>query len=96
MFDPKLFTQFIYELRREPWISVGDNFGRYAKPREHVVEVQQCHAFCIDGLVTARKMAIFVHPWSVMVRMESYPCDLGNLTIKSIAIVEKGKASGWG
>ena len=43
-----------------------------------------------------RKMAILVHPWSVMVRMESYPCDLGNLTMKSIAIVENGVVFGWG
>ena len=41
-----------------------------------------------------RKMAIFVHPWSVMVKTESYPCDLGNLTMKSIAIVENGVALG--
>ena len=28
--------------------------------------------------------------------MESYPCDLGNLTIKSIAIVENRDAFDWG
>src|ERR1700761_2389273 len=41
-------------------------------------------------------MAIFVHPWSVIVRMESYPWDLGSLTIKSIAMVENGGAFGCG
>ncbi len=37
--------------------------------------------------------AIFVHPWSVIVRMVSYPFDLGNLVMKSRAIVWKGRAS---
>ena len=34
--------------------------------------------------------------WSVMVSIESYPCDAGNLVMKSRATVLKGIASGWG
>ena len=49
----------------------------------------------IDSL-QERNMAIFVHPWSVIVRIESYPWDLGNLTIKSIAMVENGGMFGCG
>ena len=32
-------------------------------------------------------ISIFVQSWSVIVRMESYPADSGNFTIKSIDIV---------
>ena len=37
-------------------------------------------------------ISIFVQSWSVMVRMESYPADSGNFTMKSIDIVWNGKA----
>ena len=36
----------------------------------------------------------FVQSWSVIVRMESYPWDLGNFVIKSRAMVSNGIASG--
>ncbi len=39
------------------------------------------------------KMAALLHLWSVMVRIVSYPYDLGNLTMKSIVITSKGSAS---
>jgi hypothetical protein len=42
------------------------------------------------------KIATFVHPWSVMVSIESYPCETGNLTMKSSATVSKGAASNLG
>jgi hypothetical protein len=35
------------------------------------------------------KIAAFVQPWSVMVSIESYPCETGNLTMKSSATVSK-------
>src|SRR6266571_1515647 len=40
--------------------------------------------------------AAFVQSWSTMVSIESYPCDMGNLVIKSSATVSKGIASGLG
>jgi hypothetical protein len=39
------------------------------------------------------KIAAFVQPWSVIVSIESKPCDTGNLTMKSNATVSKGEAS---
>ena len=40
--------------------------------------------------------AILVQSWSVIVSMESNPCDSGSLTIKSIAMVSNGAALGVG
>src|ERR1700761_8655339 len=40
--------------------------------------------------------AILVQSWSVIGRMESYPCETGSLVMKSSAIVSKGRASGLG
>ena len=37
-----------------------------------------------------------VQLWSVMVRRESYPWDLGSLVMKSNTIVSNGSASGRG
>ena len=42
------------------------------------------------------KIAALVQSWSVIVRIESYPCDSGNLVIKSIATVSNGVASSLG
>ena len=42
------------------------------------------------------KTDALVQSWSVMVRRESYPWDLGSLVIKSSAIVSNGNASGHG
>src|SRR5579864_2198006 len=42
------------------------------------------------------KMTALVQSWSVMVRMESYPFEMGSLTIKSIEIVWNGCALGAG
>ena len=42
------------------------------------------------------KIVAFEQSWSVMVRIESYLFDGGNLTIKSIATVSKGNARGMG
>ena len=42
------------------------------------------------------KMASFVHPWSVIVNIKSYPPDVGSLTIKSSDMVENGVVSGLG
>ena len=42
------------------------------------------------------KTKALVQSWSVMVRRESYPWDLGSLVIKSNAIVSNGNASGRG
>ncbi len=41
-------------------------------------------------------MAAFVQLWSVMVSIESYPCEIGSLVMKSKAIVSNGIASGLG
>src|SRR5580698_110327 len=38
------------------------------------------------------KITALVQSWSVMVMRESYPSDMGSLTMKSTAIVSKGKA----
>ena len=40
--------------------------------------------------------AISVQSWSVMVKIESLPCDSGSFVIKSRAIVSNGSASGFG
>ena len=40
------------------------------------------------------KRDILVQLWSVIVRMESKPCDSGSFVIKSSAIVLNGSASG--
>src|SRR5580693_2031753 len=40
------------------------------------------------------KMVAFEQSWSVTVSMESYPCNTGNLVMKSTATVSKGVASG--
>ena len=37
-------------------------------------------------------ISIFVQSWSVMVKIESYPTDSGNFTIKSIDMVWNGRA----
>ena len=42
----------------------------------------------LQGIV----ISIFVQSWSVMVKMESYPANSGNFTIKSIDIVWNGSA----
>ena len=42
------------------------------------------------------KIAAFEQSWSVMVSMESYLFEGGNLTMKSIATVLKGNACGTG
>jgi hypothetical protein len=42
------------------------------------------------------KMDAFVHPWLVMVRIKSKPCEIGNLTMKSSATILNGSASGFG
>jgi hypothetical protein len=41
-------------------------------------------------------MTALVQSWSVIVKIESNPLDKGNLTMKSIATVSKGRASGFG
>ena len=51
------------------------------------VEISSTHGINIDA---------FVQSWSVMVRIESYPWDLGNLVIKSRVIISNGIASGFG
>jgi len=38
----------------------------------------------------------FVQLWSVTVSIESYPCEVGSLVMKSNAMVLKGIASGVG
>ncbi len=38
----------------------------------------------------------FVQLWSVTVSIESYPCEVGSLVMKSNALVLKGIASGVG
>ena len=48
------------------------------------------------SLLHGIKTATLVQSWSVTVRMELYPCDSGNLVIKSIATVSNGVASGFG
>ncbi len=40
--------------------------------------------------------ATFVQLWSVTVSIESYPCEISNLVIKSSVMVSKGIASGVG
>ena len=40
--------------------------------------------------------AAFVQSWSVMVSIESYPCEIGSLVMKLRAIVSNGIASGLG
>jgi hypothetical protein len=40
------------------------------------------------------KIVAFEQLWSVTVSMELYPCDTGNLVMKSTATVSKGIASG--
>ena len=42
------------------------------------------------------KCVILVQPWSVMVSMESYPSDEGNLVIKSKATILNGVVFFWG
>ena len=42
------------------------------------------------------KTEALVQSWSVMVRRELYPWDLGSLVIKSSAIISNGSASGCG
>ena len=42
------------------------------------------------------KRDILVQLWSVIVRMESKPCDSGSFVIKFSAIVSNGSASGVG
>jgi len=37
--------------------------------------------------------AAFVQSWSVTVSIESYPCEIGNLVMKSSATVSNGIAS---
>src|SRR6266571_4736982 len=39
------------------------------------------------------KIAALLQSWSVIVRIVSYPWDLGSLTIKSMAITSNGSAS---
>src|SRR6266702_2535286 len=41
-------------------------------------------------------IAALLQSWSVTVSIESYPCDTGNLVMKSRATVSKGIASGCG
>ena len=40
-------------------------------------------------------MTALVQSWSVTVSTESYPSESGNLTMKSMATVSKGSASGF-
>ena len=46
--------------------------------------------------VQGMKTDALVQSWSVTVRRESYPWDLGSLVIKSSAIVSNGSTSGHG
>ncbi len=41
-------------------------------------------------------MAALLQLWSVIVSMESYPCNIGSLVIKSSVTVSKGIALGLG
>src|SRR6266702_4504587 len=41
-------------------------------------------------------IAAFVQSWSVMVSIESYPCEMGSLVMKSRVMVSNGIASGFG
>ena len=47
-------------------------------------------------LLQGMKIAAFEQSWLVMVSIVSYPLDGGNLTMKSIATISKGNASGIG
>ena len=42
------------------------------------------------------KCDILAQSWSVIVRMDSKPCDSESFVIKSSAIISKGSASGVG
>ena len=46
--------------------------------------------------VQGMNCAILVQSWSVIVNMESYPCDTGSFVMKSSTIVSNGSASGFG
>ena len=48
----------------------------------------------IDSL-QGMKMDALVQSWSVMVRIESKPLEIGSLTMKSMAITWNGSASGF-
>jgi hypothetical protein len=48
------------------------------------------------SLLHGMKTAALVQSWSVMVRIESYPCDGGSLVMKSRVTVLKGIALGFG
>ena len=41
------------------------------------------------------KITALEQSWSVTVSIESYPCDLGSLVMKSIATTSNGVASGF-
>jgi len=45
-------------------------------------------------LLQGMKIAAFMQSWLVIVSMESYPLDFGNLVIKSIAITLNSSALG--
>ena len=48
----------------------------------------------IDSL-QGMKMETLVQSWSVMVRIESKPLEIGSLMMKSMAITWNGSASGF-
>ena len=50
----------------------------------------------VTSSLQGMKTEALVRSWSVIVRRESYPWDLGSLVIKSSAIVLNGNASGHG
>ena len=62
------------------------------KGLDHDTATSSAEIVSLQGM----KIATFEQLWSVMVSMESYPFEGGNLTIKSIATVSKGNARGMG
>ncbi len=91
-------------LLHNPLMNLDANFGsrslmnRHGSPNRgnmwHIISPAVSSA--IIASLHGMNMAALLQSWSVTVSMELYPCDTGNLVMKSNVTVLKGMASGFG
>src|SRR6266702_5809583 len=87
-----------------PWINLDANLGslslinHWGSPNrgKTCCTINPAVSSTIIASLHGMNMATLLQLWFMTVSMESYPCDIGNLVMKSSMTVSNGIASGFG
>src|SRR6266702_2290369 len=91
-------------LLHSPRTNLDVNFGslllinHWGSPnrRNTCCTISPAVSLAIIASLQGMNRATLLQLWSIIVSIESYPCDGSNLVIKSSTTVSNGIASGWG